>query len=326
MAISLHSGKWTHEESEYVKELIKEFEAGSLNIEENISLRRFLSKALNCSPKRISKKFEGSLYNGKQLYKRKTSTLTPEEVEARRNKLRELEQNYKESLRVLEMVEASRKPSHMQATVTRNSLTATKAPLALHTLEAPADSAATAFGLPGLSREARIAQLKADIALASMALESTSTTTRAAQLEVPPRRDSLSLLEHSAQSDILTALSRTASSLPASMLRVPAPSLFATSAAALRPPSPSSHPLGAPVDPLQAQMALNQLLLRRSSLLGVQSLPANIASLRSAATAPAPTPVIAQLGSLKRGLEPSPQTTPGPAATAHSAHKRLKLI
>ena len=52
---SLHSGKWTHEESEYVRELIKEFEAGSLNIEENISLRAFLSKALNCSPKRISK-------------------------------------------------------------------------------------------------------------------------------------------------------------------------------------------------------------------------------------------------------------------------------
>ena len=51
----LHSGKWTHEESEYVRELIKEFEAGSLNIEENISLRAFLSKALNCSPKRISK-------------------------------------------------------------------------------------------------------------------------------------------------------------------------------------------------------------------------------------------------------------------------------
>lgn len=324
MAISLHSGKWTHEESEYVKELIKEFEAGSLNIEENISLRRFLSKALNCSPKRISKKFEGSLYNGKQLYKRKTSTLTPKEIEARRNKLRELEQKYQESLRVLEMVEASRKPGHMQVAIHRNSLTATtKSPLALHTLEAPADNATAAFGLPGVSREARIAQLKADIALASMALESSSTKNKAAQLEVPPRRDSHSLLEHSAHSDILTALSRTAPSLPASVLRVPASSAAFTSAAAVRPPSPSSHQLVAPVDPLQAQLALNQLLLRRTSLLGVQSLPGNIASLCSSTIEPAPTPVLAQL---KRGLEPLAQTTPAPASTAYPACKRLKLI
>lgn len=113
---SLRSGQCTHEETEYVHELIQEFEAGSLNIDEGLSLRRFLSMALNCSPKRISKKFEGTSYNGKQLYKRKASTLTPVQVEERRMKLREMEQKYLESLKVLKLVEASRKPRANAAT------------------------------------------------------------------------------------------------------------------------------------------------------------------------------------------------------------------
>lgn len=107
----LHSGKWTQEESDYVQELIKEFEGGSLNIEESISLRSFLATALRCSPKRISKKFESTKYNGKQLYKRKQSNLSQEQVEARRKKLKEMEFKYQESLKVLALVEASRKPT-----------------------------------------------------------------------------------------------------------------------------------------------------------------------------------------------------------------------
>jgi len=55
-----HTGKWTVEEKAYADALAKEFEAGSLLvIDEGISLRRFLSQALNCSAKRISKKYEG---------------------------------------------------------------------------------------------------------------------------------------------------------------------------------------------------------------------------------------------------------------------------
>jgi cell division protein YceG involved in septum cleavage len=70
----LHSGKWTFEEQLYVQELIKEFKSGTLAIEEGLSLRRFLSKALNCSPKRISKKFEGTLYNGTYSAKKESKS------------------------------------------------------------------------------------------------------------------------------------------------------------------------------------------------------------------------------------------------------------
>ncbi|CAB9506540.1 expressed unknown protein [Seminavis robusta] len=182
----LHSGKWTHEESEYVKELIKEFEAGSLSIEENISLRRFLSKALNCSPKRISKKFEGTLYNGKQLYKRKTSALTPEQVAAKRAKLREMERKYKESLKVLQMVEASRKPTSASGTTATATVNTSGSTSSSSTSTSMAQSHKFPLGLQALpgtsimplsacvSREARIAKLKADIALASMALGETA--------------------------------------------------------------------------------------------------------------------------------------------------------
>ena len=55
---NLRSGKWTREEMEYAHELINEFKAGTLDLEEGVSLRSFLSKILRCNPKRISKKFE----------------------------------------------------------------------------------------------------------------------------------------------------------------------------------------------------------------------------------------------------------------------------
>ena len=51
----LHCGKWTPEEEAYVQCLIEEFQAGYLPIREGTSLRSFLSKMLNCKPKRISK-------------------------------------------------------------------------------------------------------------------------------------------------------------------------------------------------------------------------------------------------------------------------------
>jgi hypothetical protein len=74
--------------------LIEEFKAGLLPLAEGTSLRTFLSKMLNCQPMRISKKFVGSNYNGKQVYVRRKNTLPNEEVRARRAKLQELERKF----------------------------------------------------------------------------------------------------------------------------------------------------------------------------------------------------------------------------------------
>lgn len=100
----LHTGKWTSEEEEYVQGLIDEFQDGYLSLPDGTSLRQFLSKMLNCSPKRISKKFEGNNYaRGRKFYVRNTRELNPDEVQARRKKLSELECEYKRRLRELEV-------------------------------------------------------------------------------------------------------------------------------------------------------------------------------------------------------------------------------
>lgn len=116
-------------------------------------------------------------------------------MEARREKLRDLERKYQESLRVLEMVEASRKPTG-QTTMKAPFLNAAGVMVREPSLAATA--ATTGLGLPaGFSREARIAQLKTDIALASIALE-TAPTQRATSLVGLPE-----------QAHILAALSQT---------------------------------------------------------------------------------------------------------------------
>jgi hypothetical protein len=54
------TGKWSVEEEKYCKQLIDAFENGKLpDCIEGTSLRAYLSKKLNCSPMRISKKFAG---------------------------------------------------------------------------------------------------------------------------------------------------------------------------------------------------------------------------------------------------------------------------
>ena len=179
-------------------------------------------------------------------------------------------------------------------------------------------SADSGLGL-GFSREARIAQLKADIALASMALES---NTSAAAVAVAPRRSSLAMsMDRSKQQEILAALSQTRS-LPAGTAlsaRAPSPSQL-VAASAFRAPSPSQLTATTAPSPavdshsIQAQLALNQMLLARGQT-GAQTLPVDIASLRSTTTA-------SQLEGLKRGLE-MPTL---PAGDQQQAFKRFKLI
>ena len=89
-------GKWSAEEEAYTARLIKNFDAGSLptcgspasacarppprgslvrarRVENGTTLRAFLSKKLNCSTMRISKKFAGKKCLGKQIYVRKVA-------------------------------------------------------------------------------------------------------------------------------------------------------------------------------------------------------------------------------------------------------------
>ena len=84
--------------------LIKVFQAGYLAIPDGTSLRRFLASMLNCNPKRISKKFEGSDYaRGRKFYLKSSDVLEPEEAQVRRDKLNNLERKYKAKLRELHM-------------------------------------------------------------------------------------------------------------------------------------------------------------------------------------------------------------------------------
>ena len=107
-ATELRVGKWTLEEKTYADALAEEFEVGTLAIDDGVSMRRFLSSALNCSAKRISKKYEGTEYNGKMLYKKDRAGIAPEEAHERRLALQGLEQKYQDSLKVLKMVEDSK--------------------------------------------------------------------------------------------------------------------------------------------------------------------------------------------------------------------------
>jgi len=55
-------GKWSSEEEVFAASLIADFEAGLIpSLENGATLRAFLSKKLNCSAMRISKKFAGDI-------------------------------------------------------------------------------------------------------------------------------------------------------------------------------------------------------------------------------------------------------------------------
>lgn len=101
-------GTWTNEEEEYVAALIDEFKLGYLPLKEGMSLRCFLSKMLRCNPKRISKKFEGSNYNGKQLFEQTHQGLDEEEAKLRKQKLQELEDKFEKSVLALKSMEMRR--------------------------------------------------------------------------------------------------------------------------------------------------------------------------------------------------------------------------
>ncbi|CAB9500718.1 expressed unknown protein [Seminavis robusta] len=94
----LRSGKWTREEEEFANALIEEFKGGSLSaLPEGTSMRGFLAKMLRCVPKRVSKKFENTNYNGKLQYVR-DKALPSHEVSKRHMRLDRLERAFLASL------------------------------------------------------------------------------------------------------------------------------------------------------------------------------------------------------------------------------------
>jgi hypothetical protein len=88
--------------------LIEEFKQGHLPLKEGTSLRSFLAKMVHCNPKRISKKFEGSDYQGKRGYENSNLDLNPQEAQMRRAQLQVLENQFEESVKGLQEAEDSR--------------------------------------------------------------------------------------------------------------------------------------------------------------------------------------------------------------------------
>eukprot|EP01031_Cornospumella_fuschlensis_P023553 gene23553-28563_t len=61
-------GKWTVEEERYTEKVIMDFDNGTLNVAEGVTLRSYLSRVLNCDPMRITKKYTGSSSIGKRTF------------------------------------------------------------------------------------------------------------------------------------------------------------------------------------------------------------------------------------------------------------------
>lgn len=95
---SCYSGKWTNEEKAYVDLLMKDFKEGVLPLPEGKTLRSFIAEEIGCKPKRISKKFANTNYNGKLPFTKAASgTATPKEVQKKKERREELKRRFQES-------------------------------------------------------------------------------------------------------------------------------------------------------------------------------------------------------------------------------------
>ena len=74
--LTTRSGKWTKEEEEFVELIMAEFEAGQLPLPEGQAIRLCLAQLLNCSPMRLSKKFQKTPL-GKRAYRRRLTEKEP---------------------------------------------------------------------------------------------------------------------------------------------------------------------------------------------------------------------------------------------------------
>lgn len=90
-------GKWSSEEEAFAARLIRDFDAGLLQLENGATLRAFLSKKLNCSAMRISKKFAGEKCLGKQIFLRR-SGVDDEQLKQEQELLDKLERAFLSSV------------------------------------------------------------------------------------------------------------------------------------------------------------------------------------------------------------------------------------
>ena len=75
----LRSGCWTQEEMDYVNALMTDFRDGALlGVAAGTTLRGYLAKNVHCGVKRVSKKLEGTSYNGRLAFKVKHHFSTAE--------------------------------------------------------------------------------------------------------------------------------------------------------------------------------------------------------------------------------------------------------
>jgi len=92
----LYSGQWTKEEQDFVTALVLGFKEGSLNIPDGTSLRFYIAAKLGCKPKRVSKKYERTGYNGKHVF-RKDDSISEKDLQKKSDSLQQLERVFRES-------------------------------------------------------------------------------------------------------------------------------------------------------------------------------------------------------------------------------------
>ncbi|CAB9527978.1 expressed unknown protein [Seminavis robusta] len=96
--LPIYAGKWTQEEEQYAQFLMEEFRAGNIpGLENGASMRNYLAKMLICRPKRVTKKYERTGYNGKLTYQGNLIKLSPQQAQERHQKLAVLRAKFLES-------------------------------------------------------------------------------------------------------------------------------------------------------------------------------------------------------------------------------------
>ena len=99
----LRRGKWTPEEEMFVERIIRDFNAGLLDVPAGTTLRTFLSQKLNCDPMRITKKFTGASCIGKRVFHpRDRSAAVVGELARAKEALAMLEARWRARLREME--------------------------------------------------------------------------------------------------------------------------------------------------------------------------------------------------------------------------------
>jgi hypothetical protein len=114
--VTVYSGKWTVEEERYVVFLCQQFKEGALEVKESTTLRSFLANKLGCKPKRITKKYERTGYNGKLQFVDKKKELMPADLRYRRARLLELEREFFDSREAIVQNELPAKNSRTEMT------------------------------------------------------------------------------------------------------------------------------------------------------------------------------------------------------------------